>query len=154
MSNYLIREIQENDLDELMLLIEEHTAYEQAVYNGVGKKERLQKELFRENSQLKCWVIEIDNKVNGFCSFTYDYSTWDAAFFIYMDCLYIRSSFRGIGIGSVILARLKVLAAEKQYVNVQWQTPDFNAPAIAFYKKNGALSKDKVRFTLSVDSKE
>jgi len=33
---------------------------------------------------------------------------------------------------------------------VQWQTPEFNAPAIAFYKKNGALSKDKVRFTLPV----
>lgn len=154
MSNYLIREIQENDLDELMLLIEEHTAYEQAAYNGEGKKDQLQTELFRENSQLKCWVIEIDDKVNGFCSFTYDYSTWDAAFFIYMDCLYVRSSFRGMGIGSVILARLKALAAEKRCVNVQWQTPDFNAPAIAFYKKNGALSKDKVRFTLPVGSKE
>jgi L-amino acid N-acyltransferase YncA len=150
MSKYLIREIQKNDLNELMLLIEEHTAYEQAAYNIEGKKERLQTELFRENSQLKCWVIEIDDKVNGFCSFTYDYSTWDAAFFIYMDCLYLRSSFRGMGIGSVILAKLKALATEKQCVNVQWQTPDFNAPAIAFYKKNGALSKDKVRFTLPV----
>jgi len=148
MSNYLIREIKENDLNELMLLIEEHTAYEQADYSNDGKKERLQKELFRENSQLKCWVIEIDNVVNGFCSFTYDYSTWDAAFFIYMDCLYIRSSFRCTGIGSVILGKLKALATEKQCVNVQWQTPDFNVPAIAFYKKNGAISKDKVRFTL------
>ncbi len=154
MSKYLIREIKENDLNELMLLIEEHTAYEQAAYNGEGKKERLEAELFRENSQLKCWVIEIDDKVNGFCSFTYDYSTWDAAFFIYMDCLYIRSSFRGMGIGSIILARLKALAAEKQCVNVQWQTPDFNTPAIAFYKKNGALSKDKVRFTLPAGSKK
>jgi L-amino acid N-acyltransferase YncA len=150
MSNYLIREIQEKDLDDLMLLIEEHTAYEQADYSSKGKKEQLQKELFRQSSQLKCWVIEIDNVVNGFCSFTYDYSTWDAAFFIYMDCLYIRSSFRGMGIGSVILAKLKALAAEKHCVNVQWQTPDFNAPAIAFYKKNGATSKDKVRFSLSV----
>lgn len=153
MSNYQIREIKKNDLDELMLLIEEHTDYEQAVYSGEGKKERLQTELFRENKQLHCWVIETNNEVNGFCSFTYDYSTWDAAFFIYMDCLYLRSSFRGMGIGSVILAKLKALAAEKQCVNVQWQTPDFNAPAIAFYKKNGALSKDKIRFTLPVDSK-
>lgn len=150
MSNYLIREIKESDLDELMLLIEEHTVFEQADYNSEGKKERLQKELFKADARLKCWVIEIDNTVNGFCSFTYDYSTWDAAFFIYMDCLYIRSSFRGMGIGSVILGKLKLLAAEKQCVNVQWQTPDFNAPAIAFYKKNGALSKDKVRFTLPV----
>ena len=150
MSNYLIREIQEDDLGDLIHLIEEHTAFEKAAYNAEGKKERLKKELFRTDSQLKCWVVEIDQAVNGFCSFTYDYSTWDAAFFIYMDCLYIRSSFRGLGIGSVILAKLRAQASAQQCVNVQWQTPDFNAPAIAFYKKNGALSKDKVRFTLPV----
>jgi GNAT superfamily N-acetyltransferase len=148
MSNYLIREIKENDLDELMLLIGEHTAYEKADFTSEGKKERLKTELFETDSQLRCWVIEIDRKINGFCSFTFDYSTWDAAYFIYMDCLYIRSLFRGLGIGSVILEKLRKLAIERKCVNVQWHTPDFNVPAIKFYKKNGALSKNKVRFTL------
>ncbi len=149
MSNYLIREIKEKELDELMLLIGEHAAYEKADFTSEGKKERLKTELFKTGSQLHCWVVEIDQIVQGFCSFTFDYSTWDAAYFIYMDCLYIRSSFRGLGIGSVILDKLKKLAIEKECVNVQWQTPDFNAPAIKFYKKNGATSKDKVRFTLT-----
>jgi len=148
MSNYLIREIKENDLDKLMLLIGEHTAYEKAYFTATGKKERLKTELFETGSQLNCWVIEIDQEVIGFCSFTFDYSTWDAAYFIYMDCLYIRSQFRGLGIGSVILEKLRKLAIEKDCVNVQWHTPDFNAPAIKFYKKNGASSKNKVRFTL------
>lgn len=148
MSTYLIREIIENDLDELMLLIGEHAAYERTAFISEGKKERLKTELFGTGSQFNCWVIEIDQVVNGFCSFTFDYSTWDAAYFVYMDCLYIRSSFRGLGIGSAILEKLKKLAIEKGCVNVQWQTPDFNAPAIRFYKKNGAFSKDKVRFTL------
>jgi ribosomal protein S18 acetylase RimI-like enzyme len=148
MSNYLIREIRENELDELMLLIGEHTAYEKADFTSDGKKERLKTELFETGSQLNCWVIEIDQEVIGFCSFTFDYSTWDAAYFIYMDCLYIRSQFRGLGIGSVILQKLRKLAIEKDCVNVQWHTPDFNAPAIKFYKKNGASSKNKVRFTL------
>ena len=148
MSNYLIREIKENDLDELMLLIGEHTAYEKADFTSEGKKERLKTELFETGTQLHCWVIEIDQVVNGFCSFTFDYSTWDAAYFIYMDCLYIRSQFRGHGIGSAILRKLRKLAIEKGCVNVQWHTPDFNAPAIKFYRKNGASSKDKVRFTL------
>ena len=150
MSNYLIREIRENDLDELMLLISEHTAYENADFISDGKKERLKTELFETGCQLQCWVVEIDQVVQGFCSFTFDYSTWDAAYFIYMDCLYIRSQFRGLGIGSAVLGKLKKLANEKWCVNVQWHTPDFNAPAIKFYKKNGALSKNKVRFTLPV----
>jgi GNAT superfamily N-acetyltransferase len=148
MSNYLIREIKENDLDELMSLIGEHTAYEKADFISEGKKGRLKTELFETGSQLHCWVVEIDRMVQGFCSFTFDYSTWDAAYFIYMDCLYIRSEFRGIGIGSAILGKLRKLAIEKGCVNVQWHTPDFNAPAIKFYKKNEALAKSKVRFTL------
>ena len=148
MKTYEIREIQEKDLGELMLLIEEHAAYERSPYNGEGKQERLKDGLFGNNPRLKCWVIDIDQLVNGYCSFTFDYSTWDAAMFIYMDGLYLRSAYRGMGIGTVILTRLKELAAQNDMVNVQWQTPDFNESAIAFYKKNGALPKNKVRFTL------
>lgn len=149
MSKYLIRGITENDLDELVLLIGEHTAYEKADFTSEGKKERLKTELFGTGSQLHCWVIDIDQVVNGFCSFTFDYSTWDAAYFIFMDCLYIHSSFRGLGIGSVVLGKLRKLAIEKEFVNDQWHTPDFNAPAIKFYKKSGASLKNKVRFSLS-----
>jgi len=70
--NYLIRTIKETYLDELMLLIQEHTVFEKASYNAIGKKERLAAELFGGKSQLNCWVIEINGHVNGFCTFTYD----------------------------------------------------------------------------------
>lgn len=150
MNNYFIRLVQESDMEELMLLIDEHATFEKSAYNSEGKKERLKIELFSENSRLKCWVIELGGKVNGYCSFTVDYSTWDAAYFIYMDCLYLRSDLRGAGIGSAILKKLQAFAAENHLVNIQWQTPNFNTSAIAFYKKNGAFSSNKVRFTLNV----
>ena len=151
MNKYLIRKIEKTDLDDLMLLIEEHTAYEQADYNSDGKKERLSEVLFKENSPLNCWMVEVDNEINGFCSFTFDYSTWDAASFLYMDCLYLREKCRGLGIGSAIIKKLELVAKEQGCVNLQWQTPVFNTLAIAFYKKAGATAKDKVRFTLNAD---
>ncbi|QNK64940.1 GNAT family N-acetyltransferase [Pedobacter sp. PAMC26386] len=95
-------------------------------------------------------MVEIDQLIKGFCTYTIDYSTWDAANFLYMDCLYLSEDVRGMGIGSEIIRKLKEVAKGNDCVNMQWQTPVFNKPAIEFYQKNGALSKEKIRFTLMV----
>jgi RimJ/RimL family protein N-acetyltransferase len=41
------------------------------------------------------------------------------------------------------------LALNLSCVNVQWQTPTWNEPAIRFYQRLGAKSKQKVRFFFS-----
>jgi GNAT superfamily N-acetyltransferase len=151
MSTYLIREIKENELDDLIPLFEEHAIYEQAEYNRAGKRERLAAELFKADSRLNILVVEIGEKIQGYCSYTFDYSTWSAAKFLYMDCLFIREQFRGLGIGSAIIKKLLITAKDNDCENLQWQTPVFNASAITFYKKNGATAKEKVRFRLNVE---
>jgi L-amino acid N-acyltransferase YncA len=149
MSAYLIRGIEKDELDGLIPLFEEHAVYEKAEYDRAGKKERLADELFKTDSRLKILVVEIDEAIQGYCSYTIDYSTWSAAKFLYMDCLFIREQFRGLGIGSAIIKKLMITAKNNDCVNLQWQTPAFNTSAIAFYNKNNASPKDKVRFTLS-----
>ncbi len=49
-----------------------------------------------------------------------------------------------------IINLLKEIAARRDCINIQWQTPDFNEPAIRFYKRNQAKGLDKIRFTLSL----
>ncbi|WP_183579561.1 GNAT family N-acetyltransferase [Mucilaginibacter sp. X5P1] len=149
-ADYLIRAVTENDLDELMLMIQEHADYELAEFTPEHKKERLRKTIFSEHAKLNCWVVEQQEKLTGYVTYTFDYSTWDAADFMYMDCLYLREATRGNGIGTAIIQKLRNVAKEKSCINIQWQTPDFNESAIRFYHKNKATSKNKVRFTLSV----
>lgn len=146
--NYLIRPIEPADLGELLILLQEHADYEKAAFTPEGKKERLAETLFADHLKLNCWVVETETGLIGFVSYTFDYSTWDAADFMYMDCLFLREQARGQGIGTDIIERLKVVATEHQCINIQWQTPVFNQPAIDFYHKNQATSNQKVRFTL------
>lgn len=146
--SYLIRPIEPADLDELLNLMQEHADYEKAPFTPEGKKERLIKALFSEHPKLNCWVVEMETGLIGFVSYTFDYSTWDAADFMYMDCLFLREQARGQGIGTDIIQRLVTVAIEHQCINIQWQTPMFNQPAIDFYHKNKASSNPKVRFTL------
>lgn len=147
---YVIRPAGEADLDELLFLMDEHAKFEKAAFFPGGKKERFRQALFADQPRFYCWVVEFENGLQGYASYTFDYSTWEAADFLYMDCLFLRPACRGLGIGSEILSRLKSIARIQNCVCIQWQTPSFNTSAIDFYHKNKAISTEKVRFRLSV----
>ncbi|MDN3582201.1 GNAT family N-acetyltransferase [Mucilaginibacter flavus] len=148
--DHTIRPVQPADLDELLIMMQEHADFEKAAFGPEGKKEKLHIALFEQPQRLNCWVVEINRQLVGFASYTFDFSTWDAAEFMYMDCLFLREQTRGRGIGSEIISRLAVIAGQRNCINIQWQTPTFNTPAISFYIKNEALAADKARFTLKV----
>ena len=150
MSDYIIRPVCENDQEELMILISEHADFEQAPFDPKPIKGKLKAALFDQPRRLNCWVVEQQAKLTGYVSFTFDFSTWSAAEFLYMDCLYLREGSRGNGIGAAILKKLLQVARERNCINIQWQTPSFNEPAIRFYHRNHAVSKTKVRFKLKV----
>jgi ribosomal protein S18 acetylase RimI-like enzyme len=149
---YTIRPCTPADLDKLVQLCAQHAAYEQASYDPQGKKEKLHALLFTGHRPLHCLMVETAGLVIGYATYTFDVSTWDAAPFVYLDCLYIEEAFRNYGIGRVLMEQVKA-AGEQQYcVNMQWQTPDFNEHAIRFYKRLGATDKNKVRFTLPLNT--
>ncbi len=146
--NYVIRAVQPSDIPELLELCAEHASYEKATFEPKGKAEALKKAFVTQ--RLYGWVVEVEKKLVGFATATLDYSTWDAAEFVYMDCLYLKAEVRGQGLGEKLVAEIAKLAKEKNCVNVQWQTPDWNTRAMHFYHRLGASSKNKVRFFLAV----
>jgi len=146
--SYKIRPCVPLDLDKLMVLIEKHAEFEKAAFTKEGKQARLQTALFSEHAPLNCIVVEVSDQVIGYATYTFDYSTWDAAWFIYLDCLYLEDDYRSYGIGQVLMEKVKENGEARGCVNMQWQTPDFNERAIKFYKRIGGIGKNKVRFTL------
>lgn len=78
------------------------------------------------------------------------FSTWDAAFYVYMDCLYLLDEWRGFGMGESLIEKIKEESKKLDCSLIQWQTPNFNTRAIKFYNRIGAYSKTKERFFLNV----
>lgn len=146
--DYIIRDCRIGDLAEVITLCAHHAAFEKATYSPEGKTEDLKKALFSDPPSLYCRVVEVDGKVSGYVTFTFNYSTWGGGHFLYMDCLFLEPELRSMGIGTEIIAGLKKVAKERHCVNIQWQTPAFNERAIRFYKRIGGVGKDKVRFFL------
>ncbi|MCR6640437.1 MAG: GNAT family N-acetyltransferase [Sporocytophaga sp.] len=147
---YRIKLCEERDLPVLIELCAKHAAYEQAVYDAQNKEKLLKAALFGDKPQLHCLVAEVDDEVIGYASFTFDYSTWSAASFLHLDCLFLDECYRGYGIGEAMILRIKEIAQANGCSNIQWQTPVFNERAIKFYKRIGGQGKDKVRFTMAV----
>jgi len=147
---YLIRNCEISDLPKLVILCQKHAEFEKADFSPEGKEEKLKKAIFNKNPKLFCLVVATKETIVGYVSYTFDFSTWDAATFMYMDCLFLEEEARSFGIGEVLIEKLKEIATKNNCVNIQWQTPEFNERAIKFYNRIGAKGKDKVRFTLNL----
>ncbi|MCX2681604.1 GNAT family N-acetyltransferase [Galbibacter sp. EGI 63066] len=146
-----IRFARESDITQLVALCALHAAFEKADFNLKNKAELLKKHLFDKQNLVKCLVIETEGELMGYATFMKQFSTWDAGFHVYLDCLYLKESIRGQGIGSQLMKKIKDYAASENCGHIQWQTPDFNEKAIAFYQKLGAVSKTKERFFWDVE---
>ncbi len=144
-----IRPVKPDDLARLVVLCAEHAEYEKLSYRDNGQHQRLQTVLFSQPARLFIWVVAGDNDdLHGYLSATIDYSTWSAAPFVYMDCLYLTADLRGQGIGRQLMNTLIDFAEQQQCAEIQWQTPPDNQLGIGFYQHLGATSLNKIRFTL------
>lgn len=144
-----IRCVRPEDLARLVTLCAEHAEYEKLSYSDNGQQQRLQAALFSTPARLFIWVVADDNDdLHGYLSATIDYSTWSAAPFVYMDCLYLSAALRGHGIGKQLMKTLIEFAEQQQCTEIQWQTPPDNQLGIGFYQHIGAASLSKIRFTL------
>lgn len=148
--NCIIRFAQESDLQDIVRLCAAHAAYEQADYDPQGKEEKLKTMLFAEHHQLHCLLVENDGEIIGYATFSRECSTWHASYYIHMDCLFIKENYRGFGFGEALVNEIVLFARKTNANHVEWQTPVFNDLAIKFYKKIGATSKQKYRFTLTI----
>ncbi|GAA4110460.1 GNAT family N-acetyltransferase [Aquimarina addita] len=148
--DYVIRFAQKEDIPQIIELCAAHATYEKATYDRKHKEKLWIKHLFSKEKAFICLVVETKKKLIGYTTFMKQYSTWDSQFYIYLDCLYLNENTRGMGIGLKLMDKVKQYAISQHCDCIQWQTPIFNTPAIQFYQRLGALSKQKERFIWKV----
>jgi GNAT superfamily N-acetyltransferase len=149
---YLIRKFKSSDIAQLVELCRDHAIFEQAEYNPTGKANLLKSELLSPTPTLYCWVVVVQEALVGYVTYTFDFSTWDARYYLHVDCIFLKENVRYLGIGKNLMQRLVNVAREKGCVNMQWQTPTFNENAIKFYARIGAKGIDKKRFFINTPS--
>ena len=144
----VIRRVLPEDIGVLVALCSEHANFERAAYDAVGKAARLSQALFAAPPRLYAWVAVVHGNAVGYATASPEYSTWSAGEYLHMDCLFVQSERRDIGIGAALMASVMELAREHGYAEVQWQTPNWNVEACRFYRRHGGVDQEKLRFVL------
>lgn len=150
MKEAIIRFAEKQDSSILIQLCKLHADYEKSPYDAQGKEQKLSIHLFSKQPPLYCLVALVNETIVGYATYMKQFSTWDASFYIYMDCLFLTEESRGFGIGQKLVERIKKEGHKMGCNLVQWQTPDFNKRAMKFYNRIGAIGKSKERYFLTI----
>ena len=73
-------------------------------------------------------------------------STWRAAEYLHLDCLYISDPFRNAGLGTQLMQKVASDARSLGCDFIEWQTPSWNTEAIRFYVRVGSVGALKMRY--------
>ncbi|MGW1226734.1 N-acetyltransferase family protein [Streptomyces sp. NPDC002530] len=144
----VVRPATEADLPAIARLCAAHAAFEQAGPVPGDLAARLKPVLFSPHPRAWCLVVDHGGELTGYASWSREFSTWQAADYVHLDCLFVSERHRGEGWGSALLNGVRDAAAAAGVRQVQWQTPDWNTDAIRFYGRAGARARPKVRFAL------
>ena len=74
--------------------------------------------------------------------FFHSFSTFLAKPGLYLEDLYVRSAFRGQGIGRRLLAHVAQIARTRGCGRFEWSVLDWNETAIRSYRRAGAVPMD------------
>lgn len=140
----MIRPAKPEDITEIHAMVRELAEYEKAPDEAKATPQQLHDALFGEHPTVFAHIAEDDaGDVVGFALWFLNFSTWTGAHGIYLEDLYVRPSARGTGYGKALLAQLARICVERGYTRLEWSVLDWNAPALAVYRSQGATPMDE-----------
>ena len=146
-----IRPATVNDAGLLARMIHELAEYERELDQVTVTEADLVRDGFGREAKFRAVIAEWDGQPAGYAFFFGFYSTWVGRSGLFLEDLFVRPQFRGLGIGKALLAHIAGLAREEQCFGVRWQVLDWNQAAIDFYKSIGATFLDDWRSVLLTD---
>jgi GNAT superfamily N-acetyltransferase len=126
----------------IVALVRELAEYERLLHEVRIVPDDVVRDLFGPRPYAEAVIAREGDEAVGFALWFHNYSTFAGRPGLYLEDLYVRPAFRGRGHGEALLRYLARLALERGCARFEWAVLDWNAPAIAFYRKLGAVAMD------------
>ena len=138
-----IRAARPDDVPAILALIRGLAEYEKLAHECEADEAKLAETLFCDHPCAEVLIVAVDGETAGFALFFHSYSTFLAKPGLYLEDLFVQPRFRGLGLGRRLMAHLAKLALERGCGRFEWSVLDWNAPAIGFYRRLGAVGMDE-----------
>ena len=127
------------DVPVILSLIRALADYEKLADQVVATEADLKHWLFGDRPSAEVVIAWAGDEAVGFALFFPNFSTFLGRPGLYLEDLFVRPEWRGRGIGRRLLSHLAALAMERGCGRFEWAVLNWNEPAIAFYRRMGAL---------------
>jgi len=135
--NFIIRQATKDDMPQALKLIKELAVFEKEKNVVETTVEDLVNDGFGKHPAFKCFVAELDNKVEGIALVFERYSTWKGKI-LHLEDLIVSQNKRGFGLGTALLNQVVKYAFSLGVKRINWEVLDWNVKAINLYEKKGA----------------
>lgn len=129
------------DVPVILELIRGLAEYEKLAPEVTATAARLRETLFPDDGSAPaahCVLAEVDGAAVGFALYFFNYSTFLARRGLYLEDLFVKTGYRGRGLGRALLLHLAQIANQRGCGRMEWAVLDWNQPAIDFYESLGA----------------
>ena len=129
----------EADVPLILDLIRDLAEYEKLSDQVTATEADITRSLFGDPPRAEAIVARLGDEPIGFALFFHNYSTFLGRPGLYLEDLYVRPAVRGRGFGRRLLVHLAGIAVDRGCGRFEWSVLDWNAPAIAAYRRAGAI---------------
>jgi GNAT superfamily N-acetyltransferase len=146
----LIRPATVHDVALLRTFIRELAEFERELDLCVIEEADLTRDGFGANPKFRALIAEWDGQPAGYALFFDYYSTWVGPG-LYLEDVFVRSQFRGRGIGMALLSAVARIAVRENCCAMRWEVLDWNKNAVELYKSLGAEFREQWKSVLLTD---
>lgn len=131
------RHANREDTPLILQMIRELAEYEEMLDEVIATEELLEKWIFDEKKAEVIFAVSGGVEA-GFALFFHNFSTFLGRAGIYLEDLYVKPMYRGLGCGKGLLQELARIAVARGCGRLEWWCLDWNQPSIDFYLSLGA----------------
>ena len=128
-----------DDCDLILTFIRELAEYEKLAHEVIATEAGVREALFGLRPAAEAVLAFVGAEPVGFALYFQTFSTFVGRPGLYLEDLYVRPQWRGRGCGRRLLAHLAKICLDRNYGRMEWAVLNWNEPAIAVYRRIGAV---------------
>ena len=140
-----IRQAAVEDVPAIVRLMRDFAAYERLSEYCTITESALESVIFGAAGFVEGLVAYDEVKIIGYAIFYPNFASFRGQAGLYLEDIYIDDAYRGNGVGEAMLREIARSANERGFERIDFQVLEWNAPAIKFYEKLGAVRSDDER---------
>ncbi len=143
--NFQIKNAKKKHIPAIIELMREFAAYENLLDFLEITEENLDAAIFGANGFVKCLIVTSEETPIAYAIYYPAFSSFRGQKSVYLEDIFIKKDFRKNGIGELILKEIARAGKADGAQRMDFQVLDWNASAINFYKKHGAIMDESER---------